>query len=136
MLVYKAEMKHRVYRIGPVVTRFNHSIDNIFRLSFPKDSTACFAFVISIVLRRLHVLLLFIINAAHLNTNFVSLFMSLLEDEINHLSNLIGRHGCSFSFLRFQTKRDEECVIYLFSTIKFFFSWTVNAQQYQNRQVV
>jgi len=114
MLVYKAEIKHRVYRIGPVVMRINHSIDNIFRLSFPKDSTACFAFVISIVLRRLHVLLLFIINAAHLNTNFVSLFMSLLEDEINHLSNLIGRHGCSFSFLRFQTKRDEECVIYLF----------------------
>lgn len=31
----------------------------------------------------------------HLDTDFVGLFMSLLEDEVNHLSDLIGSgHGC------------------------------------------
>jgi hypothetical protein len=29
----------------------------------------------------------------HLDTNFVRLLVSLLEDEVDHLSDLIGSHG-------------------------------------------
>ena len=36
------------------------------------------------------------IGETHLHTDFVSLFMCLLEDEIDHLSDLITSHGFSY----------------------------------------
>mmetsp|Transcript_60325 Transcript_60325/g.148032 ORF Transcript_60325/g.148032 Transcript_60325/m.148032 type:complete len:120 (-) Transcript_60325:67-426(-) len=35
-----------------------------------------------------------------LNTDLVGLFVCLLEDEIDHLSDLIGRHGCCCCLFR------------------------------------
>lgn len=53
-------------------------------------------------------------SPTHLNTNFVGLFMSLLEDEVNHLSNLISsRHGVDwrYSGQRTTTRKDNKRVV-------------------------
>ena len=39
-------------------------------------------------------------NKAYLHTNFICLLMRLLEDEIHHLPDLIGRHFVTVVFTR------------------------------------
>ena len=54
----------------------------IFALSLP---TAAYRHALRVEIKT--------VEATHLDTNLVSLLVSLLKDEVNHLSDLIGSHG-------------------------------------------